>query len=120
MALLAHPLVQGLMHIVIEDGSHIRSVGVVTGGTVSLLDRVIDVLDLEGFFLRVVTLKAECRGLFLQQARIICRSMRRMACHAIISDRSVRHFSLTDFLTKLTMAVETKLTSRLDQIIRVI
>lgn len=108
------------MYIVVENRSHVGAVRVVTGGAVGPFDRVTDMLDFEGFLLRVVTLKTETRGLLLQKTRIICRSMWRMTGHAIIPDRSMRHLNLTDFLSQISMAVKTELTSRLDQIIAII
>ena len=70
MTLLAHTLAQGLMHIIIKHRFCIRTVWIVTGRTVGLLDRVVDVLDLKGLFARIVALQAKFRRLLLQQARV--------------------------------------------------
>ena len=114
MTLLAHPLTERFMNIVIQHGLGIGTVRVMTGGTIGLFHRIIDMLDFEGLFAGIVALQAEFRGFGLQQAGVVGRSMGAVTGQTIIADRRVRHLVLGDFLSELLVAAEAELVFRLE------
>lgn len=119
VALVAQPLGDRFVNMIVEHMFPVGSMRIVTGGAVRLGHGIIQVHRGKLPFRGVVTLLAELRRIARQQKFTLSRSVGIVAVETIVAHRRVRIFQPLDLLGDIFVAAETELLPSPDQLVLV-
>lgn len=117
MALVAHSVRYGTVHIGKQDSSTIRAMGIMTARATTFGDWIIHVLLFERRVLGLVAGKAECRNGIFQQMCGLTGRVRIVTVDAPLLHREVLEFHVFYHVSHLAVAAETKIVSRRKEVI---